>query len=156
MIPKRLAVAVVLLVVFASLAAIGLRRFVVGQTPHPLTYLEFLDRDQDYYAQVAGGCNALIAEVRNRNGQELVIPWDDPRVAPVLRELRPQYLEIDSGRAFIMVGVGHRDAYAVIWEQHALNVWQLSTVVEGLERKVYSTNTGASMALPGTTRVMAP
>lgn len=100
-------------------------------------YRTFLGQSPQYYAGVAGACDVLIKEVQKRNGQQLVIPWSDNRVPKVLRDLRPEYLEIDSYRAYIMVGAG-RSAYAIIWQQANSTEWRLSTVGDTLQTDVYT------------------
>ncbi len=114
----------------------------------PTSYLRFNTQSQQYYSNIAAACDSLIADVKKRGGRQLVIPWDDPRVPTVLQDLKPEYLDIDAGRAYIMVGRG-RSSYAIIWQQANASQWKLSTVVDNLQKDLYTRDQAAFGIAPG-------
>lgn len=117
------------------------------------SYAALMQHDQKYYSQVATACDAFLSKHPDGQTSSVYMPSDNGEnfLPPVLRELKPERLEVSSdffggtnsvSRLVIMVGVRWgklaKDGYEIIWENSRadLSLWNLTTHTEGLPDKI--------------------
>jgi hypothetical protein len=107
----------------------------------PPSYLTFMSRDQRYFAQVAEGCDKLLAQTRASPGMEREIAGNDKSLPAVLKEIKATRFLVSSNRVYATIGPERAGGFGMVWEQHEVNksLWQLTTSGDGLNKVVFST-----------------
>ena len=102
------------------------------------TYRRFLNGDRKFYAQIAAACDSLRAHA-DPTGQRRTLQREDVLVPPVLRNLEPQFVDVEPNRVYVRIGVG-RASYGIVWEpdDYDPSHWELKVQAEGPPRTVYS------------------
>ena len=112
-------------------------------------YLRFLDRDQNYYAEVAHACDLILQQHPLGTNATIIpisgtsetfafvhVPGSDPSLPKVIRDLHPSKITISSNRVHVIAGV--RD-FGISWEpqEGGTNSWALNVYPEGPQSVVY-------------------
>jgi hypothetical protein len=105
--------------------------------PSP-SYVRFRLYSQRYYADVADGCDALLA-ASNITSDKRKIAGDDRSLPPVLRDLHPAYVLVSTNSVGLRIKT-RLGPYWVGWIQSDLDrtTWQLKINAEGLSRVLFS------------------
>ena len=115
-----------------------------GRSP---SYQKFMNQNQQYYAQVAGGCDELLAKVPTSftNGQ--AIKGDNESIPAILRQLSANEITLETNRIHILIH-DSRLGYGIVWELSDYNntaaPWELTTYAEGMRKVVFSTRKDVS------------
>ena len=84
--------------------------------PFRSSYLRFMHKSQQYYSELAHGCDAVLAAHPLGTNEFIRIPGTDTSLPKIVRDLRPSRVTISSNRVHLMIGQG-RGGFGVAWEE---------------------------------------
>ena len=104
----------------------------------PAGYRAFVRHDQQYYAQFATACDALISQNATGSAYQRELTSDDQSLPIQLRDLHPSHLVVSSNAVLVTVGYGW-DSYGIGWSpnEHDPSLWELKIgLLEGESRRI--------------------
>jgi hypothetical protein len=125
----------IILITLSIPLAICLLAVLLLQSPKS-PYLQFIERDQAYFSQVAEACDVLLRQHPLGTNEFIRIEGGDLTIPRLIRDLHPSAIIITSNCVHVRVGV--RD-FGMNWEAQdgQTNSWALSIYAEGLGRTLY-------------------
>jgi hypothetical protein len=116
---------------------------VLATNERPVSYSDFLSRDQQEIAVIADACDKFLRVTPRDATMIRVLSGNDKSLPPILRELRATQVEVASGfregtntlsRMLMTIGKP-KDQFTVAWENNAKDnsLWEL--VVTGAEEQ---------------------
>jgi hypothetical protein len=117
---------------------------VLVMNERPVSYSDFISRDQRDFAVVAGACEKLLRATPRDATLTRVLSGDDKSLPAILKELRATQIEVASGfregtnavsRVRMTLGKA-KDQFTVAWENSAQDnsLWELA--VTGAEGRI--------------------
>jgi hypothetical protein len=117
-------------------------------------YWTFLGKNQQYYMRFARACDSLMVAHPMGTNQIISIATTDPSVSAIIRDLKPNEIQVQSNRVWMMIGASHA-GFVVAWEPQSKrqgNVWAIDAIIEGTARTPYVESRLIPSAPPNPTR----
>jgi hypothetical protein len=128
---------IVTVCVLIGLGLIAALVVALSTIPRGTSYLAFTQgRSETYYSNLARACDQLILTLQP-GSTPVRIRGDDPRLPPLLQEMRATQVEVSKSRVWLVMEV---QRYGLAWEEddYETNTWKLAAGGEAGPIPLYS------------------
>ena len=100
----------------------------------------FARKPESYYVEFAAACDSLLTVITPLTNRFIQIDAQSAEIPSIVRDIRPQVVQVSSNRIWIHAGSGHIGGYAVIWEPNPSNPneWSLKVANDALDETLFT------------------
>ena len=127
----------ILVIVVVVACVLGLFWFLAMFGSH---YIRLQHKSPEYYAELAAGCDSILAKHPPGTNEVIWISVTDPSLPRVVRNLHPLKLQVYPQGVWMLLDSDSRTGIGLGWQPKLgdTNVWELDIVAESLDTVIYS------------------